>query len=417
MVGIFKNQIQLKHTLDSHDPVLTRVILPWLFRHPRYLRSFIRLSRTYERSVKSRKKELNDGIKVPPFLILSITPQCNLRCAGCYAVFTQSTQQGVLPENGNKGTSLDFGHWHRIISEAVELGVFGFVIGGGEPFLFPGLLELCKRFNDRFFIIVTNGTMISKKDFKRLKRLGNVALIVSIEAGKAVTDSRRGRGVYTKVLDVIRQLCRMGVITGISVTVNRYNFRYWMENRNIDYFIKMGVRIGIFLEYIPNSPVEINGNASADLQTGPCQSSGIQKDITELEHEIRHKYIHDDQSLILTKKERAEFRRKILDYRSNKKIYLVHSPGDEDYFGGCVSAGKGFAHITPNGDLTPCPVSNIATHNLKISSLRDGLSSRLFEEIRRTEHLLENGDTPCALFAHPKEVDELVRAVGGYRAV
>ncbi|UCH87983.1 MAG: hypothetical protein JSV49_06855, partial [Thermoplasmata archaeon] len=125
--------------------------------------------------------------------------------------------------------------------------------------------------------------------------------------------------------------------------------------------------------------------------------------------------IKNDHELMLTAEERAEFRAKILSYRKAKPIYIVHSPGDEEFFGGCVSAGRGFAHITPSGDLTPCPVSNIATHNLTKSSLTEGLASLLFSEICANEHLLENGDTPCALFAHPKEVDELAKAVGAYR--
>ena len=77
--------------------------------------------------------------------------------------------------------------------------------------------------------------------------------------------------------------------------------------------------------------------------------------------------------------------------------------------------GRGFAHITPGGDLTPCPVSNIATHNLVKASLRDGLRSPLFKEICENEHLLETEGMPCALFAHPKEVDELAKSVGAYR--
>ena len=65
--------------------------------------------------------------------------------------------------------------------------------------------------------------------------------------------------------------------------------------------------------------------------------------------------------------------------------------------------------------LTPCPVSNIATHNLVTSSLEDGLRSSLFEEIRNNDHLLEIEGVPCALFAHPKEVEDLVKNVGAYR--
>jgi len=68
-----------------------------------------------------------------------------------------------------------------------------------------------------------------------------------------------------------------------------------------------------------------------------------------------------------------------------------------------------------NTHNTPCPISNIATHNLTNSTLREALASPLFKEIRENEHLLETEGMPCALFAHPKEVDALAKAVGAYR--
>jgi MoaA/NifB/PqqE/SkfB family radical SAM enzyme len=105
----------------------------------------------------------------------------------------------------------------------------------------------------------------------------------------------------------------------------------------------------------------------------------------------------------------------MLEFRKSKPLYTIHSPCDEEFFGGCVSAGRGFAHVTPEGDVTPCPVSNVATHNLKNSSLREALASPLFGEIRRNEHLLETEGLPCALFAHPEEVEELARSVGAYK--
>jgi MoaA/NifB/PqqE/SkfB family radical SAM enzyme len=83
----------------------------------------------------------------------------------------------------------------------------------------------------------------------------------------------------------------------------------------------------------------------------------------------------NDQDLMLTEEERAEFRVQILKYRETRPIYIIHSPGDEDHFGGCVSAGRGFAHVTPSGDLTPCPVSNVATHNVTRATLREGFAS------------------------------------------
>ena len=119
-------------------------------------------------------------------------------------------------------------------------------------------------------------------------------------------------------------------------------------------------------------------------------------------------------ALMLENGERKSFREKVLEYRQTKNLIILHSPGDEEYKGGCVSAGRSFAYVTPKGDLTPCPVSNIATHNLKSSSLKDGLKSPLFTYIREQDHLLETEDSPCALFSHPREVDKIVKKVKGY---
>jgi len=216
-----------------------------------------------------------------------------------------------------------------------------------------------------------------------LKRLGNIAILVSIEGDSEFTNKRRGHGIYEKAMNTLRQLNKIGVICGISVTITRMNYKYWMDPENIDRLIAQGIRIGVFIEYIPLTP----NNTDAD----------------------------NDHALILTPKEREMFRSQMLNYRASKSIYIVHSPGDEEFFGGCVSAGRGFAHITPAGDLTPCPISNIATHNLTTSTLREGLTSPLFKEIRDNEHLLETEGLPCALFAHPKEVDELAESVGAYK--
>ncbi len=122
-----------------------------------------------------------------------------------------------------------------------------------------------------------------------------------------------------------------------------------------------------------------------------------------------------EQFAILTSEERSYFRKRILDYKAKKPIFIVHSPGDEELFGGRASVGKGFVHVNPYGDLTPCPVSDIATHNLLNSSLKEGLMSPLFREIRENEGMLENGDGPCALFSHQKEVEELRKKLGAYR--
>jgi MoaA/NifB/PqqE/SkfB family radical SAM enzyme len=365
-----KNTNYINRTLKKVDPSMAKIFMPWILRHPKSMYTMMKLAKAYRRSRKIRGEELVKGLKVPPFLILSITSNCNLKCAGCYAAAT-----GTLCEQNSKNI-LHLEQWIEIIKQAKELGVFAFIIAGGEPFLLPDLLKISEKFKDRLFLIFTNGTMLNHQDIEKLKHLRNTIIMVSIEGDQDLTDKRRGSGVYEKAINTINELDHKGVISGISVTINRKNIKFWMEPKNIDDLISKGVRLAFLLEYIP---------------------------------------VDNNTELMLTNEESKKFREIILDYRENKEIFLVHSPGDEEYMGGCVSAGRGFAHITPIGDLTPCPVSNIATHNLTKNSLREGLNSELFKVIRESEHLLETNGSPCALFSHSEEVNALVKKVKAYR--
>jgi len=260
------------------------------------------------------------------------------------------------------------------------------------------LIELCGEFKDQTFVIFTNGTTLTQADYSFLKYSTNLAIIVSIEGSPEFTNKRRGTGVYKKALDTIKSLDQIGVPTGISATIARMNFRYWMNPENIDNLIKQNIRILFLIEYIPQIPLPQPKTKSTDHSTKSSLDTNL-----------------SDHSLLLKPEERREFRAQILKFRSTKPIFTIHSPGDEEYFGGCVSAGRGFAHVTPAGDLTPCPISNIATHNLTNSTLREGLASPFFKEICKSEHLLETEGMPCALFAHPEEVSTLAKLVGAYK--
>jgi MoaA/NifB/PqqE/SkfB family radical SAM enzyme len=347
-----------------------KTYFPWVVKHPRMIPAIERFTKGYIHSSTIRKLELKRGLKVPPFLIISITSQCNLHCVGCYAAATGTVCEGAAQR------ALDIGQWRGIIQQAKDLGIFGFIIAGGEPFLKKDLLKLSEEFQDRIFLIFTNGTALNDQKFTQLKKLHNTVVIVSIEGNQEMTNARRGAGVHRKVLSTIQNLNDLDILNGISVTITRKNFQYWMNEKNIDDLIAKGVHLGFLLEYIP---------------------------------------VDNGTDLMLTDRERKEFRKQVLYYRETKQILLIHSPGDEELMGGCVSAGRGFAHITPSGDLTPCPVSNVATHNLTQSSLRQGLLSPLFKAIREQEHLLETEGTPCALFAHPEEVAALAQTYRAHR--
>ncbi|MCR4428292.1 MAG: radical SAM protein [Caldiserica bacterium] len=312
---------------------------------------------------------LREGLVVPPMLILSITQECNLACTGCYAARVGTMKKGQPTYHPHLGLE----EWRKIIKEARELGVFFFLLAGGEPFLHPGILNLIEEFPGNFFLVFTNGVAISREHQAVLRKLNNVAVILSLEGGEEETDFRRGRGVYRRVMDTKAGLILGGTLAGVSVTITRRNFRYWMEEAHIDSLIAEGIHLGFLMEYIPNN---------------------------------------QEEGETLSQEERAQFREKVLEYRQKKRMFLIHSPGDEELVGGCVSAGKGFAHVTPSGFLTPCPVSSLAQHNLLETPLREALSGDFFREIRKQDGLLETEGSPCALFAHREELKEIASRFG-----
>ena len=359
--------------LEGIDRRLLRIFVPWVARHPRYLPGLIRLARTHTQSRRVRAHTLADGVQVPPFLVLSVTSKCNLRCAGCFAGDI-GTVSAAPAQPG-----LSVGDWSRVVDEAVRLGVIAFVIAGGEPFLLPGIVNLFRDHPDRLFVVFTNGTALQASDYQVLKSCSNTAVVVSLEGDRDLTDQRRGRGVFEKALGSLDRLRDAGVLTGISVTAGSANVEYWSQPENIDGLLAHSGPLAFFIEEIP---------------TGKDKSEAL-----------------------LTPEQRARFRETIVQYR-NRTIgcaYIIQSPDDEEELGGCVSAGRGFAHVNPGGDVTPCPISAIATHNVRSSNLHEALASPLFAMIRRNGHLLETEGHPCGLSAHAAELERMTQGLGAYR--
>ncbi|MCR4432623.1 MAG: radical SAM protein [Caldiserica bacterium] len=196
---------------------LLRILSLWLWKSPRYFFHLPSFLFSFKRATQKRRELLQDGLVVPPMLILSITQECNLACTGCYAAQVGTMKKGQPSYRPH----LNIDQWRKIIKEAKELGVFFFLLAGGEPFLHPGILNLIKEFPGNFFLVFTNGVAVSKVHLAELKKLNNVAVILSLEGGEEETDSRRGRGVYKRVMETKAQLILGGTLAGVSVTITR----------------------------------------------------------------------------------------------------------------------------------------------------------------------------------------------------
>ena len=96
--------------------------------------------------------------------------------------------------------------------------------------------------------------------------------------------------------------------------------------------------------------------------------------------------------------------------RFNKKYpaLFIGFPGDEDAYGGCLAAGRGFIHVSASGDIEACPAAPFSDTNLVRVSLREAIRSPLLSRIRSHHHILTETNGGCALWTNREWVEKLV---------
>jgi len=305
------------------------------------------------------------GINPPNHLVISPTMKCNLRCIGCYAW------------KYSKKDDLPYDVCNRVIDEANDIGLYFFVITGGEPTIWPHLFDFLERHNDSFFQIYTNGTLIDDKFAKRLSELGNAVPCISVEGFEKETDARRGKGVWKKVMRAMDVLRDNGVLFGFSVTATRSNNELVVSDEFIDLFVEKGAFIGWYFNYVP-----IGREPNLELMPTPEQ--------------------------------RDYRRKKILEIRRTKNIIVADFWNDGPLVNGCMAGGKNYLHINVNGDVEPCVFVHFATDNIKEKSLAEVLTSDFFMGFRKRQPYTENHLRPCAFLDNPWVLRDIVAETGAY---
>mgnify|MGYP006285103829 CR=1 FL=1 len=316
----------------------------------------------YQREAYLRRRSFEErGVHVPPFMILSVTNRCNLNCVGCYAKKLQD----------QKGAEMDDGTMNRILGEARDLGISVILTAGGEPLIRKGLLDTISRYPEIVFPLFTNGTMLSETMVRRIKEMKNVVPVLSIEGERDLTDRRRGEGIYETIRRGSMLLKDSSVFWGVSVTVTRENFHTVTSEEFIENLCGRGCHLFFFVEYIPVS------EGTEDLEPTMEQ----RKELLELSGEMKERF---------------------------PGIFICF-PGDEEEFGGCLSSGRGFVHINPQGELEPCPFAPYSDTDLKRIPLEKALGSRLLAMIRENHDKIEETSGGCALWKNREWVRSLMR--------
>jgi MoaA/NifB/PqqE/SkfB family radical SAM enzyme len=319
-------------------------------KRPAQAAFFLRVIGWQQKAARLRRRWAEKGAQVPPLLIVSITNRCNLACKGCYArELRPGGEQEMDPET-----------FRRVLGEAKELGSWIVLLAGGEPLVRLELLDVAASFREMLFPVFTNGLLIDAAFLSRCGRQPSLVPVLSLEGYREDTDTRRGAGVFVHLNQTASRLAAAGIFHGVSLTATRANLTTILDDRFVEGLIATGTRLFFFVEYVP-------------VKAGT-------------------------EDWILTDEQKRLFLARLDQFRARFPGLFIAFPGDEEEYGGCLSAGRGFLHISAGGRVEPCPFAPYSDTGVAEHSLRVALDSPLLAQIRANHAELRETRGGCALW-------------------
>lgn len=304
------------------------------------------------------------GCNIPWAILLDPTSACNLHCTGCWAA-----------EYGNK-LNLTFDEIDSIITQGKEMGVYMYIYTGGEPLVRKkDLIALCEKHSDCQFLSFTNATLIDEDFANEMLRVKNFIPAISLEGFEAATDSRRGDGVYQKVVKAMSILNEKHLPFGMSCCYTSANLDSISSFEFIDHIVQLGAKFVWYFHYMP-----VGNDAVPELLPNPEQREFMY-------HRIR-------------------------EIRSTKPIFAMDFQNDGEYVGGCIAGGRRYLHINANGDCDPCVFIHYSDSNIREKTLLEVLQSPMFMAYHDGQPFNDNHLRPCPMLENPELLRQMVEKTG-----
>ena len=276
--------------------------------------------------------------KKPPFKIISkafrvlfgngdlflvkvhITNRCNQSCPHCY-----------IPKDN---IDLNKKYINRI-ADNINSGVID--LAGGEPLLRDDIYEIIRYIKSKKLKcgLYTNGSLITKKVAKDLKRAGLDTSVITLNSDiEQEHNNLIGCNNWNSIVEGIRNLVSEGIIVYVYTPVHRVSIGKLKDIRNFSK--SLGAR-QIFHKYMPRS--------------------------------------YDDDLVINDKEEWYRAKNEIL-YEINP-VHRKHVERLIKVFDRTCVGGLFEVSIKSNGDVTPCPfINDLVLGNIKHKNLRDIFNKR-----------------------------------------
>lgn len=314
------------------------------------------------KAVWSYRRRLGRGELYPPFMFIALTNACNLRCHGCW-VEKEGTAH-FLPDE-----DLD-----RLIESGKRRNAYYYTLLGGEPFLHKGIWKIFERHSDCYFQVITNGMVFTPENVRRLKKLGNVTPLISVDGFEAQNDLRRGTGVFKALSEGLDRLRAARQLFGIATTATGLNMQEVMSDDYVRFFIDKGAMYLWYYVYRPMSD-----------QPHP--------------------------EYCVSKEQLVWMRKRLLELRRKHPILLIDTYWTAEGEAFCPAAmGLGF-HVGPRGSLEICPALSFASETVHDG---DDLAETFDKSplLKGFRPFVQQRTKGCVILEHPQELHDFIREAG-----
>jgi MoaA/NifB/PqqE/SkfB family radical SAM enzyme len=273
-------------------------------------------------------------------LSLDVTSRCNMRCPHCYAATFAAAEPVELAILG------------RALDEAHELGVYHYVMQGGEPSedaeRLESILRLCHP-SETYINVVSNGWNITPEVIAWLKTLQVDKIAFSLDSGLEVEhDAGRMPGSFQRTMQAVDAVLAAGLLTSISTVVTRESLYSEGFRAAYDYALDKGIRIDVQIA----EPVG-KWDGQRALLMRPQDTEYIKR------LQVDGPILSNGQKMV------------------NRDIYS----GEEDH----CPAGTEFMAISVDGQLLPCNFLQFSLGNIRDRTIKemreDLLTSRWFDGV------------------------------------
>lgn len=166
-------------------------------------------------------EKLSRGESPAPVIEIAYRYDCNLRCKHCFA------DRFRFEKKDEKKISLE--DLKSLSRQANELGVYQFILQGGEPIFWRDFDEVVAAINPKEFYLglVTNATLLNQEKMQHLRDVGIDKIVMSLDSYDAAQyeEIRNRPGIFEHTINMILLAKEAGLRVVVNTLATKQNVR------------------------------------------------------------------------------------------------------------------------------------------------------------------------------------------------